>query len=153
MKSFKIKASLLTILFVGSLFAGCDLLDQEDRTFDDTQLGFASFSQTIAEPASGGASVKFSKTVQLIGSQRSSDLSVTIAADDSSTAVAGTHYNFSSPVTIASETSSSELVVNVLDSPLADGESKVLYLSIQESDGIKPAKNFRTLTVTIKGTN
>lgn len=144
---------LLLIPFVFLFFTGCGLLEQEDRTFDGTTLGFQSFSATIDEPTSGGEPETITAQIQLIGPQRSEDLGVIVAADDSSTAVEGIHYEFvnTSPIIIEADSSIANLQVRILDSPLTSTQSGLLYLSIQESSGIEPANNFRTFTVTILG--
>jgi hypothetical protein len=67
--------------------------------------------------------------------------------------VEGTHYSLSSTsASIDANSSSAPVTVNVLDNDADDGGSNfVLYLSLRESQGVEPAANLQTFTLTIRG--
>jgi hypothetical protein len=153
MRSFRFFGVLL---LTGVLIAGCDFFEQQDRTFDDDpKLEFFPLSETIdegdAEDAGGAATVETS--IQLIGRQRDSDLTVNYTVADSSTAEEGTHFTLpATSATIASNSSSAPVEVNVLDNNQDDGDTNyVLYLNLQEDNEVEPAENLKTFALTIRG--
>lgn len=148
-----INKTILAVIFASVSVLNCGLLEQEDRTLNELQLGFADFSDVATEPASGGASISRQETVQLIGAQRSSALNISYTIDESSTAEEGVHYTVTSsnPLVLDANTSSVELNFDLLDSPLSDGESATLIINLEDSEGIIAAPNFRTYTLTIEG--
>lgn len=153
MRSFRF---LGVLLLAGVLVAGCDFFEQRDRTFDDNpKLEFFPLSETIdegdAEDAGGTATVETS--IQLIGPQRDSDLTVNYVVADSSTAEEGTHFTLpATSATIAANSSSAPVEVNVLDNNADDGDTNyVLYLNLQDDNEVEPAENLKTYTLTIRG--
>lgn len=148
---------LLVLGLVASLSA-CDLFERRDRSFDDDpKLEFFPLSQSVSEATldeEGLGGFMLAPEVQLIGPQQESDLNVNISAADSSTAVAGTHYNLpSTSATISAGESQTEIPVEVLNNDQDDGGTvHVLFLNIQGSDGgVTPAENLRTYTLRLEG--
>lgn len=146
---------LLVLGLIGSLTA-CDLFERRDRSYQgDPKLEFfplsASIDESDIEAAGGTASVATS--IQLIGRQRDSDLSITYTVDDSSTAEEGTHFTLpATSATLPADSSSVPVQVNVLDNSMDDGgQNYVLFLSLQESNGVEPAENLQTFRLTIRG--
>jgi len=148
MRSLK---ALLVLGLIVSLGA-CDAFEQRDRTFDDDpKLEFFPVSQVVDEPVTGDSTIAVE--IQLIGEQRESDLPVSFAVDDSSTAVEGTHYSLpSTSSTIPANSSQTIVEVTVLDDTLDDaGDDRVLFLTLQGGEGVEPAENLKTHTLTIRG--
>ena len=141
--------TLLLAVLVAMTFSACDLFEARDRTYQGpTVLEFSPTSGIVNE---GDGPV--ATNVQLIGPQRDSALPVSYVVDDSSTAVEGTHYSLGSTNTqIDAGSSSASVTVNVLDNDANDGGNNfILYLSLQESQGVEPAENLKTFTLTIRG--
>jgi prephenate dehydratase len=80
---------------------------------------------------------------------------VSFTVADSSTAVEGTHYTLNSTsASIPANASAAEISIDVLDNNVDDGDTNYeLFLNLQESDGVEPAENLRTFTLTIRGTD
>ncbi|MFB6272975.1 MAG: Calx-beta domain-containing protein [Salinibacter sp.] len=146
--------SLKFVLIVGLLplaLGACDALKMDSRKFDgDPKLEFAPTTETVNE---GAGTV--TTEIQLIGKQRDSDLSVNFTVADSSTAVEGTHFSLSSTsATIPANSSQTEVQVQVLDNSTNDGDTNyVLFLNLQDSQGVEAAENLKTFTLTIRGTD
>lgn len=153
MRFFRI---LLILGLVGSLTA-CDLFERRDRTYQgDPKLEFFPLSATVDEgdvEAAPGDAVGLTTSIQLIGRQRDSELPITFTVADSSTAVEGTHYTLpSTSTTLPADSSSVPVQINVLDNSADDGdENFVLFLNLQESNGVAPAENLRTFRLTFRG--
>lgn len=140
---------ILALLVISLMVGACDLLDQQNREFDDDpKLEFKPLSQTVDE---GAGTVNVS--IQLIGPQRDSDLQVNYSAADTSVAEEGVHYDLSSTsATIPADSSSTEIGIEVLDNSVDDGDTNYpLYLNLQDSDGVEAAENLKTFTLTIRG--
>lgn len=94
-------------------------------------------------------------TVNLIGPQQSSPVTVGVTTEGS-TAAEGTNFSFpnGSEVTIPAGSSFGELTINVLDADITPGERLALNLELtQSSDGsILGADNLDDFTVEIVGT-
>jgi len=138
------------LLLFAVLFAGCDsLFDQGDieKTYDGPDVVAFFPLQLQTRVVNNQAVVQ----VQLIGPQRSSDLSVRFSVDGASTAVAGTHYNIatSSPVTIPANSSTANIVINMVPGSLAAGEVRLL-LTLEGADGVAPAENLKRSTIFIR---
>ena len=152
MRFFRI---LLVLGLIGSL-AACDLFERRDRSFQgDPKLEFFPLSETIDEGdiEAAGGTASITTSIQLIGRQRDSELPITFTVDDSSSAVEGTHFTLpSTSATLPADSSSVPVRVNVLDNDADDGGSNyVLFLSLQESNGVEPAENLQTFRLTIRG--
>lgn len=134
---------------------GCDFFEQRDRSFDDDpKLEFLPLSETVDEGGEDGNSdVTVTTNIQLIGPQRDSDLPVNFVVADSSTAEEGVHFTLPSrSSTIESNSSSTEIELTVLDNDENDGGGNYeLFLVLQESEGVEPAENLKTYTLTIRG--
>lgn len=148
----KITIRILTLLLVSIFLNGClnDLFEQKSQTFEgEPQLEFKPQTDTFDEDE-GTIEV----LVQLIGPQRSSDISVDFSVNsDETDAVAGTHYELvtSSPVTIAANSSSATITINLNGTTLDGGEFRTLVLTLDESNEVKPAENLKSYTLTIEG--
>jgi len=160
MRSFNL---LCVLLLAGVLVAGCDFFEQRDRTFgDDPKLEFFPLSETVdegdAEDAGGTLTVETS--IQLIGRQRDSDLTVnytvvdtTLEAEGAEAAEEGTHFTLpATSATLPANSSSVPVEVNVLDNNQDDGDTNfLLFLRLQEDNEVEPAENLKTFTLTIRG--
>lgn len=142
------KLKLIVLALVPLLFVGClnDLFDDEgaDITFDgDPQVEFKPLFQEVSEIA-GTASVD----IQLIGAQRSNPVTVTVEADESSSAVEGVHYNFiSNQATIEPNSSSVTLDIEILDS--GAGNANLVVNITEATDGVIPSPNLMQATISI----
>lgn len=142
MKLLNIK--LLLIAIVAFSIYGCDITEVRDRTIDtsDPQVEFFPLSRSV----SGDSSTDIN--VQLIGEQRSSDLTLTVSVvDDETTAVEGTHYSLpSNSVTIPAESNVATFTVNYT----SDAEDDVvLVIELQGTDEVRAAPNLSKHTLTI----
>ncbi|MFN1834467.1 hypothetical protein AB2B38_004335 [Balneola sp. MJW-20] len=161
MKSFKNIKKIVPLLLVPFFLTGClnDLFEQPDYTYDGPNVvEFRNLSQTVTEPAAGGAAITVTNPIQLISAAglADSDIAVAFGVDaDNTTAVAGTHYslNTTSPVTISSGSASANLSLDVLDSPLTAGQSGVLTLVLESGSGYEAGENIKTYTLTILGSD
>lgn len=133
------------------LFMGCnDLFDtgDVDKEFDlDSQVELKPLSNQT-DLADGGTEID----VQLIGEQRSEDLSVEYSIDSSSTAEEGVHYEIEtpSPVTIESGTSTTNIVISYIEDSVPEGEELQLIINLEGTDGgVEPAANLSTSTTYI----
>lgn len=146
MKSLRL---VLALLLVTLSFSACDFFEQEERTFtDDPQIEFFPLTENVDE-----GDLTVTTKIQLIGPQRDSDLPVSFAVSDESTAQEGTHYNLNSTsATIPANSSSTEVTIDVLDNDQDDGDTNYeLILELQDSEGVEAAENLKTYTLTIRG--
>lgn len=151
MQTMKSLNALLLVALLGVSLSACDFFEQRDRSYQGpAQLEFAPLNETVDE---GDGAV--TTNIQLIGPQRDAALSVNFVVDDSSTAVEGTHYALgSTSASIAAGESVAEVSIDVLDNSIDDGDTNYeLFLSLQASDGVEPAVNLQTYTLTIRGTD
>lgn len=148
----RITIKLLTLCMVSLLLSGClnDLFEQEDQTYQgDPQLEFRPQTDTFDEDE-GTISV----LVQLIGPHQSSAITVNYEVNSAETdAVAGTHYELttSSPVTIAPNSSSATIQIELNGTSLNEGEFRTLVLTLTSDNEVRPAANLRNYTLTIEG--
>lgn len=153
MKTTHMLKPITALLLVMFVLGACDLFpifEKRDRTFDgDPQVEFKPIESTRNE-GSGTTSV----AVQLIGPQRESDLSVNFSVNsDGTTAQSGVHYNLvsSSPVTIAANSSSTVIEIDILADSMPGDETRTLVLTLEGGGGVEAAANFDTYTLTIRG--
>ncbi len=147
MLSIKAIFKLSFIPLLPLLAAGCDtLFDKGDteKVFEGEVLEFFPLN---AETIEGAGPVNIA--VQLIGAQKESDLSVRFGVDaENTTAVEGVHYTIEtlSPVTLAANSSSADVTINVLGNSLEAGESAILVLVLQGApeQGVEAAEELRT---------
>lgn len=135
------KLKLLIALLIPLMFISCDdWFDEGDveKVFDGpAQLEFKPLEQEVNQ-----ASGTFDVTIQLIGEQKDSDMTVSFTVDGSSTAIAGTHYSLNGTSgTIAAGTSSVDITIDLIDGNLASGEEVSLILNLQDADGAAAAPN------------
>lgn len=146
------KIKLLLVALIPLLLMGCDMNDLFDegdtlKSYDGpTVLEFSPLEQEVGIDG-GQASVK----IQLIGPQQDSDLSVEFSVEGS--AEAGTHYTIStpSPVTLEAGTSSVDVVIELIEDSLEDGEEETLILNLEGAGDIEPSPELATATIFIQG--
>lgn len=145
------KIKLIIALVIPLLFVGCDsMFDKGDveKTYDGpAQVEFAPLQQEVSEIA-GSTSV----AIQLIGQQPTTDVTVTVEVDASSTAQAGVHYNLTSnEATIAANSNSVDLPIEILDSGIfgAGGEVTLLLNISAASGDVQIAENLDQATIFI----
>lgn len=145
------KKLLFLALFAGLFTSSCDdLFDKGDveGTYDGpTVVAFYPLQKTVRTSSSSSTSVQ----VQLIGPQRSSDLSVAYQVGSSSTAVSGTHYNLNvSPVTISGNTSTADITIELIDGVLQAGQEVALILELQGSADVPASENLKQSVIYIR---
>lgn len=143
--------NILSVLLVSLFLTGClnDLFEQEDQTYQgEAKLEFWPQTDTFDEDE-GEVEV----LIQLIGVQRSSDLSVNFSVDEETTAEAGTHYELlsTSPATIPANSSSAVVTINLNGNSLPEGENRTLILRLDSGGEVEPAENLDTYELTIEG--
>jgi len=148
---------VLAVALLSVTIGACDMFEQRDRTFtDDPKIEFFPLNDGVDEADlddAGTSQTTVTTSIQLIGPQRDSDLPVNFVVDDSSTAEAGVHYSLpSTSATLAANSSEAEVSVTVLNNDQDDGGTNhVLYLTLQDSQGVEAAENLKTYTLTIVG--
>jgi hypothetical protein len=94
--------------------------------------------------------------VQLVGPQQSSPIDLNFSVATTSTAVAGTHYNFrpsgATKVTIPANSSVGYLLVDLIPTsiPAASTTTFPLIINLEGNDQIKPSGNYKTFTLTLR---
>ncbi|HBD43015.1 MAG: DUF4843 domain-containing protein [Rhodothermaeota bacterium MED-G64] len=142
--------SLYLVAFV-LLFTSCDsLFDEGDnkKVYDGPDLvGFFPLQQTISASTTSGTTVE----VQLIGEQKTSDLSISYGVHSSTTATSGTHYTLSgSSVTISANSSTADINVGVAPGDLTAGQEVKLVLELQGGSGVEASENLKLATIYIR---
>lgn len=144
------KKLLLLSLVLGFMTTSCsDLFDEGDvkKTYDGPSVvAFYPLQQTRSIAATPVTGVD----IQLIGEQRTSDLTVSFSVSSTSTAVSGTHFTISgTTATIAAGTSTVRVPINLIAGSLAAGERK-LVLELQGSADVPASENLKLTTVFIR---
>ena len=144
------KYTLYLAAFV-MLFASCDsLFDEGDnkKVYDGPDVvGFFPLEQTLSASSTSGTTVE----VQLIGEQKTSDLSISYGVHSSTTATSGTHYTVSgSSVTIPANSSTADINVGIAPGDLAAGQEVKLVLELQGGSGVEPSENLKLATIYIR---
>lgn len=155
MKTILKLKSAVFLLLVSFVFTGClnDLFEQRDnRIAEDTQqLTVFPTGKSTNEPAAGsGATVTSTFNIEKVSREGAAvDAAYTVGG----TAVSGTHYTIAqgSPVSMGDGTFVTTVTINVLDSPLASGESATVVINLQDSGIYTAAPNISTFTLTIFG--
>lgn len=153
-----ILVKIVTVIVASLFLSGClnDLFEQENKRFQDNpKIEFRPLNQVVSDADVDDFDPSEPLKVQLIGEQRSSDLSVSFVVDEeNSTAEAGTHYNLvtSSPITLPANSSvTGPIEIEVIENSVPDGEVVELVLVLQDADGVEAAENLKTYTLTIEG--
>lgn len=153
-----ILVKIVTVIVASLFLSGClnDLFEQENKRFQDNpKIEFRPLNQVVSDSDVDDFDPSEPLKVQLIGEQRSSDLSVSFVVDEeNSTAEAGTHYNLvtSSPITLPANSSvTGPIEIEVIENSVPDGEVMELVLVLQDADGVEAAENLKTYTLTIEG--
>ena len=144
------KVKLLIIALLSLLFASCDMNDLFDdgdtrKTYDGpAQVAFFPDELEVRDDA-GSTSIE----IQLIGEQRESDLSVSFSTEGD--AVAGTHYNVStsSPVTLEAGSSTVDIIIELIEDSIPEGEEVQLILNLEGGDGVEVAANYSSSRIFI----
>jgi hypothetical protein len=142
--------SLTLVAFV-LLFTSCDSLfdngDNEKVYGGPDVVGFFPLEQTISASTTSGTSVE----VQLIGEQKTSDVSVSYAVHSSTTATSGTHYTVSgTSVTIPANSSTADINVGLSPGDLTPGQEVKLVLELQGGSGLQASENLKLATIFIR---
>ncbi|PKD42859.1 Calx-beta domain-containing protein [Rhodohalobacter barkolensis] len=145
------KVKLLIIALLPLLFASCDMNDLFDegdtkKTYDGpAQVAFFPDEREVSDD-DGSTSIE----IQLIGEQRDSDLAVSFSTEGD--AVAGTHYNVStpSPITLEAGTSTVDIVIELIADSVPDGEEVQLILNLDGGDGVEVAENYKSSRIFIQ---
>ncbi|MDR9388468.1 MAG: Calx-beta domain-containing protein [Balneolaceae bacterium] len=142
--------SLTLVAFV-LLFTSCDSLfdngDNEKVYNGPDVVGFFPLEQTISASTTSGTSVE----VQLIGEQKTSDVSVSYAVHSSTTATSGTHYTVSgTSVTIPANSSTADINVGLSPGDLTPGQEVKLVLELQGGSGLQASENLKLATIFIR---
>lgn len=87
--------------------------------------------------------------VNLVGAQRSTDIVMNYKVLSTSTAVSGTHYTTGTSLTIPANSSFGEVSVQVINTPTASATPVILILQLEETGGVKPSENFKTIGLSI----
>lgn len=139
-------------LLVVLLLTGCDdLFDKGDAEKVYSGPDVVEFFP-LQRQINIGTTASTTVAVQLIGPQRSSDLTIDFQVAGTSTAVAGTHYNIatSSPVTIPAGSSSATIQINVVAGSLNPGQEVRLDLELLGGQGVEPAENLKTSRIFLR---
>ncbi|WP_069132560.1 Calx-beta domain-containing protein [Rhodohalobacter halophilus] len=145
------KVKLLIFALLPLLFASCDMNDLFDegdtkKTYDGpAQVAFFPDEREVSDD-DGSTSIE----IQLIGEQRDSDLAVSFSTEGD--AVAGTHYNVStpSPITLEAGTSTVDIVIELIADSVPDGGEVQLILNLEGADGVEVAENYKTSRIFIQ---
>jgi hypothetical protein len=152
MKTMKKHIHFLLITLVFATLSGCDIFEVEDRSFQDSNVGFATQSNTLTlEPSQAGS---LSLTVQLIGEQQDQDLTFNVTTIDSATtAQAGSDYSLpNSSVTINADSSSAVYTYQVSGQGLSATQPKTLSLRVEGSGDFESAELLGRHDLTLIGT-
>lgn len=150
----------IILLLVPLLFMSCDIFDLRNRVYTGEKLVefYPPEGATVDEidEASGDTVVVVKPKINLISpeglAQRDLQIPFTVG-DSETTAVQGTHYNIitSSPLTIAKGTTSTKMQIEITANGLQPDETKVLFITLQGTDIVKPAANYKTFRIIIRG--
>jgi hypothetical protein len=93
----------------------------------------------------------YSANVQLIGPHQNRPLTIDFIVDDASTAVEGVHYVVEGrSTTIPANSSFADIEIRAIPEAFTDGSRRVIItLMGSQADDVRPAGNYRTLTLTI----
>ncbi|WP_298896654.1 hypothetical protein [uncultured Psychroserpens sp.] len=156
----KIKFIVLTIL-AAQLVVSCSVDDdQQQLEADLANTPFVvGFNNSSAAPAflTDGQVNLYSENIVLFGGEEfasTPSITVNFEVDQSSTAVAGTDYDFvsgSQSVTIEEDRDFAKLDINFYSDVIDVDNPKTLVLNITSASNGEVAASFRTLTITING--
>jgi len=160
MNSYKQYLNIFLVAVLVVTVANCDLFEGQDLRLDEDRLEVEFFPQTeniglaqdsLGNPLPTGPVIV---DIQLIGRQMDEDLSVEFVVDNANTsAVAGQHYNITtpSPAVIPANSSEDKITIDIVDDGLQPGDDPVvLTLELQDpGNGVVAAPNLKTHTLTI----
>ena len=147
-----IKSSILLLVVLPMMIMGCDtLFDKGDveKSYDGpTQVAFFPLERQT-RVVQGGTTVD----VQLIGPQRDSAVQVNVAANASSTAQVGVHYNaLPTSVTIPANASTVTIPITYIAGSVPAGGEVTILLDITgvNDSAIEIAENLKRSTIFIR---
>lgn len=154
----KLKYLLIFILSIG-IFNSCLIDDETDLDLNADGYNIAGFadSRTTILAISNGDEYTFDLTMKVIGPtwlDIKSDINLTVAADESSTAIEGTHFRIdNSTVTLSASNNlisvfQFTMLTDGIDAPL--DKSPVLVLKVTDASGAASTiSSGKTITVTL----
>ena len=158
----------LTLTAICSIFTSC--MPKDDLVYagpDVVEFKNHLFSRTAArQPAGVTANALLSRTVsvntrgtdtiyvQLVGPQKSVAQQIGFSVATTSTAIAGTHYNFrpagATTVTIPANSSTGYLLVDMIPGSVTGTATFPLALTLTGNGEIVPSQNYKTFTLTLR---
>lgn len=155
MQTTKPLNAVLALALAGAMtLSACDFFEQPEFEYDDDpQLEFFPLDETVDERPDSVATQTVTTNIQLIGPQRDDALPVSFVRTDSSTAVEGVHYSLgSTSASIPAGESAAEVTIEILNNDEDDGDTNYeLFLTLQDSEGVRAAENLKTYVLTIRG--
>lgn len=144
---------MIAALLVVSVSSCDDLFKKHDNSYQGPdKVEFTPLSTVLQIGA--GQSTTASTTAQLIGEQRDSDLTFDVIVVDSLTTADQDDYSLpANSVTIEANSSAAPFDVLVNGDNLNAGEVVDIAVQLQGTDGVEPAENLKTFTVTLQSTN
>lgn len=137
--------------FVAALAFSCSEEENPENYTGELGVYFSDDTYGSIQVFEAGAIIQDGIPVTLIGKASNTDVSVTVSVDDSSTAVAGTHFNLpSTTVTIPAGEYSVEVPFEViLDGFTGPEDQRTLVLNLASSTAAAIAENNATVTATL----
>lgn len=142
----------IVILFMGAIvFSSCEKLN-EPALVTDAQVGFEFSNATLMLDYIAGQDVPTTVSVMLIGPHQSTDITLNISVDPTSTAIEGTHFDLgATSVTIPANSSFGDFtVIGHAAAFTGGGQSANIVLALTTSGAIPVAPNFVTSTVKLQ---
>ncbi|WP_298760266.1 hypothetical protein [uncultured Psychroserpens sp.] len=156
MKKFKLLLFVIPLLTLSCSVDDDPLQIEEDLSNTPFVVGFNNSSAAPAFLTDGQVNL-YSENIVLFGGQEfasTPSITVNFEVDQSSTAVAGTDYDFvsgSQSVTIEEDRDFAKLDINFYSDVIDVDNPKTLVLNITSASNGEVAASFRTLTITING--
>lgn len=147
----------IVFLVIPFLLMSCDSFQLRNRVYTGSKLVefYPPEGATVDEADEASEVVTVKPKINFISPEglAKQDLKIKFVVDDSSTAVAGQDYNIvtGSPVTIAKGKASTHMQVDIMADHLKPGQVRVLFISLRGNDIFKPAFNYKTFRIIIRG--
>ncbi|WP_113638588.1 hypothetical protein [Nubsella zeaxanthinifaciens] len=166
----KVILYIFSAVLLGSIMVGCMPKDELTYTgptvvefknhlqgFNTTKLAAMGVSSTGQTMVSRRVNVNTRGTdtiyVQLVGPQSASATEIGFAVETSSTAVAGTHYNFrpvgANKLTIPANSSTGYILVDMIPGSIAGTATFPLRVTLTGNGTVAPSANYKTFTLTL----
>ena len=144
---------LIPVLALAVLVMGCDaLFDDSETVWDGRVVEFQPTSASVTFEAGSDATATHAATVQFVAAQEANDNTITFMVDEEATsAEAGVHYELvnDGSVTLPSNSSATDIEINILGGNLDDGESVQLVLELTDDGDVSPSENYKRYTLSI----